>query len=137
MPQEVRERCQHLSKRYLNARTSCMCSSVRLTLFNCCHSYWQSQSSGCTVYNLTHALFVITTYWSVSISCLQHLQEDFKIFKLCAFCDELLSQTFLHAVPYRPGSWLLHLADCSSLSRSQCMQRPLLPCVDVLFLLAP
>ena len=42
-----------------------LCTSVCLTLFNCCHSCWQSQSSCCVVYNFTQTLFLITEHWGV------------------------------------------------------------------------
>ena len=59
-------------------------SSVRLALFNCCHSCWNSKSSCCTVYNFTQALFLVTVRWNLSIPCLQHLQELFEIFECCS-----------------------------------------------------
>ena len=116
--------CNWMAENDLNTTTSCvlnhelytfsqcsyslLCTSVCLTLFNCCHSCWQFQSSCCAVYNFTQTLFLITVHWDVSIMRLQHLPKTAQDLRILHDCDARLSQKFLHAVQHRPGSRLLH-----------------------------
>ena len=60
-----------------------LCTSVRLTLFNCCHSC--SKSSSCIVYHFTQTLFLITIHGNVFITRLQQLQKQFQIFEFYSF----------------------------------------------------
>ena len=65
-----------------------LCTSVRLTQFNCCHSCWQSQSSGFGLYCVpldAGTLLDHTTLECFHNVFLQHLQEQLKIFECCAF----------------------------------------------------
>ena len=96
-----------------------------------------AQSSGCTVYNSTQALFLIVVHENVSITCLQHRQEQLKIFEVCAFAMHGSRKRLSTRSSTDQDLDFLHLADCSWLSCSQSMQLPQLPCVGLLLLLAP
>ena len=63
---------------------SLFCRSVRLTLFDCCHSCWHAKSSCSNVYKFSQKIFLITVHWHVSVKRLLYLQKLLEIFKICS-----------------------------------------------------
>ena len=79
-----------------------LCTSFRLTLFNCCHSCWKYQSSCCAQ---SHARTLLD---HSALECFHNViaapSKTARDLRMMLLCDARLSRTFLHVVQYRPGS---------------------------------